>query len=343
MNVLSDLGIPRNVRHISGNGVHTFRFVNGEGKSQLFEWFWLPALGHRSLVYDEVTKIQGKNNNFQRIDLLTNIEAGVFPEWDFVLQIFDDDGSYMYEGYDLLIPTVIVPFEVNPPIRLGKLTLNRNPSNFFAELEAISFAPSNVVDGVSFVPDPLLQWRLMSYDDTATHRHHSPNGDLLPINRAVSPVNNSYRDGYMQPLIFQGPVISTPSNLGGVQEPGQNATLSYTAAAGEQAGSGPLVASRQGTTGLAKHVFSGDLSTHSHSITALTPTVSNSAMSPIPLWCRITSTTLSTTSSTVLPAVLLLAWPRGCRTAHLWSSHEHYERHDAVSKSLSASRGHGVE
>lgn len=87
MNVLSDLGIPRDARHISGNGVHTFKFINAQGQSQLFKWFWLPALGHRSLVYDEVTKLQGKNNNFQRVDLYNNIEAGIYPEWDFAVQV----------------------------------------------------------------------------------------------------------------------------------------------------------------------------------------------------------------------------------------------------------------
>ena len=240
MNVLSDLGIPRDVRHMSGNGVHTYKFINAQGNSQLFKWYWIPKLGHRSLVYDEVTKLQGKNNNFQRVDLYNNIDAGIFPEWEFAVQLFPDDGSYMYKGYDLLIPTVIVPFEINPPVTLGKLTLNRNPSNFFAEPESISFAPSNVVDGVSFVPDPLLQWRLMSYDDTSTHRHNSPNGYLLPINRPISAINNNFRDGYMQPLIFQGASISTPNGIGGVQEPDANGTLTYTSSAGEQAGSGPI-------------------------------------------------------------------------------------------------------
>ena len=168
----------------------------------------------------------------------------------------------MCTGYDLLIPTIIVPFEVNQPVKLGKLTLNRNFNNFFAEPESISFAPSNVVDGVSFVPDPLLQWRLMvsaiiashieeicsdkfahfhiqSYDDTSTHRHNSPNGYLLPINRPIAPVNNNYRDGYMQPYIYEGDSISTPNGIGGVQEPSQNATLAYTTN-GESAGSGPI-------------------------------------------------------------------------------------------------------
>ena len=145
----------------------------------------------------------------------------------------------MYKGYDLVIPTQIVPFEVLQPIALGKMTLNRNYENFFAETESISFAPSNVVDGISFVPDPLLQWRLMSYDDTASHRHGSPNWENLPINRPIAPVNNNYRDGYMQPYIYEGISASTPNDVGGVVEPGANATLMYTSA-GETAGSGPI-------------------------------------------------------------------------------------------------------
>ncbi len=216
MSVLSDLGIPRDVRHISGNGVHTFRFINDQGKSTLFKWYWKPALGHRALVYDEATKIAGKNNNFQRIDLYNSILAGLYPEWDFLVQLFPDDGTYMWNGIDLLDATMVVPFEMNPPITLGKLTLNKNPTNFFAEPESISFAPSNVVKGISFVPDPLLQWRLMSYDDTATHRHNSANGYLLPVNRAIAPVNNNYRDGYMQPQLFEGASTSSPDNIGGV-------------------------------------------------------------------------------------------------------------------------------
>ena len=89
-------GVPRDVRHINGNGVHTFRFITAEGRSTLMKWFWLPKLGHRSLFYDEVTKIQGKNNNFQRVDLYNNIEAGVYPEWEFAVQLFPDDGRYVF-------------------------------------------------------------------------------------------------------------------------------------------------------------------------------------------------------------------------------------------------------
>lgn len=240
MNVLSDLGIPRDVRHISGSGVHTFRFVNDRGQSQLFKWYWLPVLGHRALVYDEATKIAGKNNNFQRVDLYNSIDAGIYPEWELAVQLFPDDGSYMWKGIDLLQAPQIIPFELNQPVKLGKLTLNRNPTNFFAEPESISFAPSNVVKGVSFVPDPLLQWRLMSYDDTSTHRHGSPNGYLLPINKAVAPISNNYRDGYMQPLIFEGDSTSGPNSIGGIQEASSQQGLPYTGSQGEMAGIGNI-------------------------------------------------------------------------------------------------------
>ena len=241
MNVLSDLGIPRDVRHVSGNGVHTFRFFNAAGKSTLFKWYWKPTLGHRALVYDEATKIAGKNNNFQRIDLYNNIEAGMYPEWEFQVQLFPDDGTYMWKGMDLLDPTIVIPFEMNPPMTLGKMTLNKNPTNFFAESESILFAPSNVVKGVSFVPDPLLQWRLMSYDDTASHRHNSPNGYLLPVNRAIIPINNNYRDGYMQPLLFEGASTSSPNGIDGVVGASLdsftlNGTLPYTGKSPETTG-----------------------------------------------------------------------------------------------------------
>lgn len=107
MAVLSDMGIPRDTRHIAGNGVHTYRFINATGKSTLFKWYWKPMLGYRAMVYDEATKIAGKNNNFQRVDLWNSIEAGMFPEWEFMAQLFPDDGQYMFKGIDLLDPTQV--------------------------------------------------------------------------------------------------------------------------------------------------------------------------------------------------------------------------------------------
>src|SRR3954449_2491182 len=139
------LGIPRDIRHISDSGVQPFRFIIINGQSQLFKWYWLPVLGHCSLVYDEATKIADKNNNFQRVDLCNSIQAGIYPEWKFAVQLFPDDGTFTWNGIDLIQSTQIVQFEINPPIKLGKLTLNRNPTNFFAEPELISFAPFNVV------------------------------------------------------------------------------------------------------------------------------------------------------------------------------------------------------
>jgi catalase len=165
LNVLSDLGIPRDVSHMAGFGVHTYRFINAAGQSTLFKWYWLPVAGLRSLVYDEVQVLAGKNANFQRVDLHNLIESGIYPEYELAVQMFPDDGTYMWNGYDLLVPTEIIPFEELEPVKLGKLTVNRNFNNWFSEPEQISFAPSNVVDGVTFVPDPLLQWRLMSYDE----------------------------------------------------------------------------------------------------------------------------------------------------------------------------------
>jgi catalase len=227
MNVLTDLGIPRDVRHIAGAGVHTYRFLNDAGKSTLFKWYWQPQLGLRSLVYDEATKIAGKNNNFQRVDLFNSIDAGLFPKWDLLIQLFPDDGTYMFQGIDLLDPTKVVPNELNQPVKFGTMTLNRNPTNFFSEPESIAFAPSNVVKGVTFVPDALLQWRLMSYDDTHTHRLGSPNNYLLPVNLPVAAVNNNFRDGYMQPEIYEGSSTSSPDGIGGLVRANATSTLEY--------------------------------------------------------------------------------------------------------------------
>jgi catalase len=148
--------------------------------------------------------------------------------YEFLLLPLTQPGfSFLYRKCHLHEQSQVVPFEVNPPIALGKLVLNKNPTNYFAETESVSFAPSNVVDGVSFVPDPLLQWRLMSYDDTAMHRHNGPNGYLLPVNRPVVPVNNNYRDGYMQPELFEGASDSSPDGIGGVQPASPEDNLAF--------------------------------------------------------------------------------------------------------------------
>jgi catalase len=215
MNVLSDLGIPRDSRHHGSAGVSTYRFFNAEGASTLFKWYFIPQLGYRSNVQDEMTKIAGKLPQFQRADLYNNIAAGRFPKYDLVVQLFPDDDSFMYKGYDLLDPTIVVPFEQNPPITLGTMTLNRNPTNYFAETEQVSFSPSNVVTGISFVPDPVISWRLLAYDETHNHRHQTVNFVQMGVNSPVVPVNNNFRDGIMQMYLFEGNSASSPNDING--------------------------------------------------------------------------------------------------------------------------------
>jgi len=159
-----------------------------------------------------------KDPNFQRKDLYNSIAAGLFPQYDLMVQLFPDDDSYIYKGYDLLDPTIVVPFEQNPPVLLGTMTLNRNPTNYFAETENIAFSPSNVVTGISFVPDPVISWRLLAYDETHPYRHGSENFVQLPVNQPIVPINNNFRDGLMQSTIFEGNSASTPNGIGGIVE-----------------------------------------------------------------------------------------------------------------------------
>ena len=136
-----------------------------------------------------------------------------------------DNGTYTWNGIDPIDRTIVIPFEMSPQMTLGKMILDKSATNFFVELEATFLAPLIVVKGVTFVLDPLFQWRLMSYDDTANHRHKPPNGYLLPIERAVVPINSDYRDGYMQP---EGASTSPPDRIGSVISASLSTTLSGT-------------------------------------------------------------------------------------------------------------------
>ena len=215
MNVISDLGIPRDSRHHGSAGVSTYRFFNANGESTLFKWYFIPKLGYRSNVQDEMSIIAGKNPQFQRADLYNNIAAGRFPEYDLMVQLFPDNGAFMYKNYDLLDPTIVVPFEENPPVTLGTMTLNRNPTNYFAETEQVAFSPSNVVTGISFVPDPVISWRLLAYDETHQYRHGSENFVEMGVNSPIVPVNNNFRDGLMQMYLFEGNSASEPNGING--------------------------------------------------------------------------------------------------------------------------------
>ena len=211
---MSDRAIPRSLRMMEGFGIHTFRLINEEGKSHFVKFHWKPMLGVHSVAWDEATKISGKDSDFHRRDLWEAIENGAYPEWELGLQIIPEEDEHKFP-FDLLDPTKIVPEETVPVQRVGKLTLNRNPDNFFAETEQVAFHPGHLVPGIDFTNDPLLQGRLFSYTDTQLSRLGSPNFHEIPINRPISPMHNNQRDGHMRQQINKGEVSYQPNSIGG--------------------------------------------------------------------------------------------------------------------------------
>jgi len=212
--VLSDRAIPRSYRMMEGFGVHTFRFVNAEGRSRFVKFHWKPLLGTHSLVWDEAQKLAGADPDFHRRDLWEAIESGDFPEFELGVQVIEEDQADSFD-FDLLDATKIVPEELVPVRRVGKMTLDRNPANFFAETEQVAFHPGHVVPGIDFTNDPLLQGRLFSYVDTQLIRLGGPNFNEIPINRPLVDVHNNQRDGFMRQTVHEGRVSYEPSSLGG--------------------------------------------------------------------------------------------------------------------------------
>jgi catalase len=210
--VLSDRALPRSYAMMQGFGVHTFRLVNKEGKARFVKFHWRPLLGMHSLVWDETQKIAGKDPDFNRRDLWESIEMGNYPEFEFGLQIIEEEDEFKFD-YDLLDASKIVP-EEDAPIRwVGKMTLNRNPDNFFAETEQVAFHPGHVVPGIDFTNDPLLQGRLFSYLDTQLIRLGGPNFHEIPINRPIVKVRNNQREGYNRMTIDKGKQSYTPNTV----------------------------------------------------------------------------------------------------------------------------------
>jgi catalase len=211
--LMSDRAIPRSYRMMEGFGVHTFRFINNEGKACFVKFHWKPLLGVHSVAWDEAQNISGKDPDFHRRDLWEAIEKGDYPEYELGVQIVPEEDEHRYE-FDLLDPTKIIPEELVPVQRIGKLTLNRNPDNFFAETEQVAFHIGNVVPGIDFTNDPLLQGRLFSYTDTQLIRLGGPNFHEIPINRPVVPIHNNQRDGFMRQTINKGQTSYHPNSLG---------------------------------------------------------------------------------------------------------------------------------
>lgn len=210
---MSDRAIPRSFRMMEGFGIHTFRFINENNTSVFVKFHWKPVLGVHSVTWDEAQKISGKDTDFHRRDLWEAIETGNFPEWNFGVQIVPEEDEHKFD-FDLLDPTKIIPEEIVPVQIIGKMTLNRNPDNFFAETEQVAFHPGHIVSGIDFSNDPLLQGRLFSYTDTQLSRLGGPNFHEIPINRPIAPVHNNQRDGIMRQTINAGQSSYNPNTTG---------------------------------------------------------------------------------------------------------------------------------
>lgn len=209
---MSDRTIPRSLRTIEGFGIHSFRFLDEKGQSTFVKFHWRPKLGLQSTVWDEAMKLQAADNDFHRRDLFESIQAGDFPEWELGVQLFTEEEADAFP-FDHLDPTKIVPEALVPVQIIGRMVLDRWPDNFFAETEQVAYCPANIVPGIDFSNDPLLQGRLFSYLDTQLSRLGGPNFHQIPVNQPRCPFANHQRDGHMQMQVPKGRVNYEPSSL----------------------------------------------------------------------------------------------------------------------------------
>jgi catalase len=212
--VMSDRAIPRSYRMMQGFGVHTFRFVSADGESRFVKFHWSPVAGTHSLVWDEAVKISGADPDFHRRDLWEAIEAGAYPEYELAVQVFTERDADKF-SFDVLDATKLVPEELVPLRPIGRMVLNRNPDNFFAETEQVAFCTAHIVPGIDFSNDPLLAGRIHSYVDTQISRLGGPNFHEIPINSPIAQVHNNQRDGMHRQAIARGRVAYEPNSLGG--------------------------------------------------------------------------------------------------------------------------------
>jgi catalase len=216
---MSDRTLPRSLRMMEGFGVHTFRFVTAAGKSSFVKFHWRPRLGMQSTLWDEAVKISGADPDYHRRDLWEAITTGNPPEWDLGIQVFDEAFAAA-QSYDVLDATKLIPEETLPLVIVGRLVLDRWPDNFFAETEQVAFLPSNIIPGIDFSDDPLLQGRLFSYLDTQKSRLGTANFHQIPINAPKCPFQNFQRDGMMQTQVFKGRANYEPNSLAEAAEDG---------------------------------------------------------------------------------------------------------------------------
>ena len=211
---MSDRAIPRSLRMIEGFGIHSFRLLDDKGRSTFCKFHWRPVLGIQSTVWDEAVKLQAADNDFHRRDLFEAIQSGNFPAWDLAVQLFTEEEADAFP-FDHLDPTKLIPEETVPLTVIGRMTLDRWPDNFFAETEQVAYCPANIVPGIDFSNDPLLQGRLFSYLDTQLSRLGGPNFHQIPVNAPKCPFANLQRDGHMQMHAQKGRVNYEPSSLQG--------------------------------------------------------------------------------------------------------------------------------
>lgn len=211
---MSDRAIPRSYATMQGFGVHTFRFVNADSNWSFVKFHWLPVAGTHSLVWDEAVKISGADPDFHRRDLWERIESGAYPQYELAIQVFSEEQAAQF-SFDVLDATKIVPEELVPLRIVGRMTLLRNPDNFFSETEQVAFCTAHVIPGIDFSNDPLLAGRIHSYVDTQISRLGGPNFHELPINAPMAQAHNNQRDGMHRQAIHRGKVSYEPNSLGG--------------------------------------------------------------------------------------------------------------------------------
>lgn len=211
--LMSDRGIPRSYRTMEGFGIHTYKLVNAEGESTFVRFHWKPVYGKKSLIWDEAQDLTGRDPDFHRKDLWQSIEAGDYPEFELGLQIIPEKDLDKFD-FDILDATKLIPEALVPVEIVGKMVLDRNPDNFFAETEQVAFCPANIVPGIDFSDDPLLQGRIFSYSDTQRHRLGGANFTEIPINRPVCPYHNNQRDGFHRTQIDTAPANYDPNSIG---------------------------------------------------------------------------------------------------------------------------------
>ncbi|MEO6624558.1 MAG: catalase [Burkholderiaceae bacterium] len=212
--VMSDRAIPRSYATMQGFGVHSYRLVNEQGQSVFVKFHWNPKAGTHSLVWDEAVKISGADPDYHRRDLWERIEAGAYPEYELGFQLFSEEQAEKF-SFDILDATKLIPEELVPVIPIGRMVLDRNPDDFFAETEQVAFCTAHVVPGIDFSNDPLLAGRIHSYVDTQISRLGGPNFHEIPINSPIAPVHNNQRDGMHRQAIHRGAVSYEPNSLAG--------------------------------------------------------------------------------------------------------------------------------